>query len=550
MNRTVVKGGTVVDGTGLPGYLADIEIVEGVIRRIGRVETAGAQVIDADGLTVTPGFVDLHTHFDAQLHFEPTASPSSWHGVTTVAFGNCGFSLAPVKPDDLGWTLKMLSRVEGMSESALAAGVDFAGGSIADLMNGLRGRIGVNAAAYVGHCALRRFVMGEDASRRAATDDEIAAMQALLRAGMRDGAVGLSTSQLDIHADHLGRPVPSNLATPDEIVALSAVLAEFDHGVIEIFPRSFIMGYSDGDRDLLWRMAEASGKPVHGNVTAWFPGFPEQWRYNLSICEEAAARGLRIYPMAVMNPKGVHFSLDNTFVFDEIALFRETLTLPAADRDARLRDPSFRARLRDAIADVDAPGRSLRFTWDQVKLAERGVTVAELALSAGADELDTFLDVALADDLATLFVFARDNSRFERPVMGELIQHPLVMVGSSDGGAHLQTFCGADYTTRVLTEASEWLTFEQAVSKLTMLPAAALGVWNRGMIRPGMAADLVVLDRSKLAVGPARMVHDFPTEAPRLVFDSYGYEKVIVNGQVLLENNVHTGALPGEMLRF
>ena len=546
-SRTVIKGGMVVDGTGLPGYTADVEIAGGVFTRVGRIDTAGAQVIDADGLTVAPGFVDIHTHFDAQLHFEPTASPSSWHGVTTVAFGNCGFSLAPVRPADVEWTMKMLSRVEGMSEAALLAGVDFAGGSMADFLANLDGRIAVNAASYVGHCALRRFAMGEAASEREATEAEIDAMKVLLRQSMREGALGLSTSQLDIHADHLGRPVPSNLASADEIVELSSVLAEFERGAIEIFPRTFLMGYDDRDRDLLLRMAAVSGKPIHGNVTGWFPGFDDAWRYNLSICEQAAAQGLRIYPMVVMNPKGVHFSLDNTFVFDEIAIMREVLTKPAAAREAALRDPEFRDQLRRALADP--AGRGLQIRWDQITRVDTRQTVAQAAHVAGGDELDVFLDWALADDLRTLFVIDRDNSRFERPVIGELVRHPLVMAGSSDGGAHLQTFCGADYTTRLLTETREWLTFEQAVAKLTMLPATALGFYDRGMIRPGMAADAVLIDRSALAVGPVRMVHDLPAGAPRLVFDSCGYVKTLVNGEVVLDASQPTGARPGQMFR-
>ena len=547
--RTVIKGGTVVDGTGLPGYRADVEIVDGVFRRIGKIDGTGAQVIDADGLVVAPGFVDLHTHFDAQLHFEPTASPSSWHGVTTVAFGNCGFSLAPVKPADVEWTLKMLSRVEGMSESALAAGVDFAGGSMAQFLDGLEGRVAVNMASYVGHSAVRRWVMGEAASERTATAVEIAAMQEVLRTAMRDGAIGLSTSQLDIHADHLGRPVPCNFAEPVEIIALSRVLSEFNHGVIEIFPRTFIQGYSDADRDMVWAMAEESGKPIHGNVTGWFAGFGDAWRHNLAIVEQAAARGLRVYPMIIMNPKGVHFSLDNTFIFDEVLFVRDTLTKPAAERDAALRDPAWRAKFREAFANP-TEGVSLKFSWDQIKIVERGITVAALATQQGVDATDCFFDTALAEDLTTLFAISRDNSQYERPVIRELLGNPLAMVGSSDGGAHLQTFCGADYTTRLLTEAApEWLTFEQAVSKLTMIPATAMGFFDRGMIRAGMAADVVLMERDKLGVGPARMVHDFPTCAPRLVFDSYGYEKLLVNGEVILERNQPTGALPGTVIR-
>ncbi len=235
-SRVVVRGGRVVDGTGMPSFTADVEVTDGRITGVGRIDPGTAEVIEADGLVVAPGFVDVHTHYDAQLHFEPTASPSTWHGVTTVAIGNCGFSLAPCRPEDVAWTARMLSRVEGMSEAALLAGVDFAGGSMGDFLAGLDGRVGVNVLAYVGHSAVRRFVMGEAASERRATPDEIAAMAALVGAALDDGAIGLSTSQLDLHTDHEGRPVPSNLADHAELEALAAPLGPRSAGALEIFP--------------------------------------------------------------------------------------------------------------------------------------------------------------------------------------------------------------------------------------------------------------------------------------------------------------------------
>ena len=209
---------------------------DGKIVAIGRIDDAAAEVIDADGLTVTPGFIDVHTHYDAQLHWDPTASPASWHGVTTLFTGNCGFTLAPSRPEDVGWLMLMLSRVEGMSADALAAGVDFAGGSLGDFLDGLEGRVGVNVAANVGHCALRRYVMGDDASERHATPHEISAMQALLRQALDDGAYGFTSSQLELHVAHDGRGVPSNHAAPMELVALASVLHEFGRGAIEFIP--------------------------------------------------------------------------------------------------------------------------------------------------------------------------------------------------------------------------------------------------------------------------------------------------------------------------
>ncbi|MEO8694786.1 MAG: amidohydrolase family protein [Acidimicrobiales bacterium] len=557
--RVVVRGGRVVDGSGLPGFTADVEMRDGIITAVGRVPTSGAQVIDADGLVVAPGFIDVHTHYDAQLHFEPTASPSSWHGVTTVVVGNCGFSLAPSKPADLPWLLRMLSRVEGMSEDALAAGVPFTGGSMGDFLDGLEGRIGVNVAAYTGHAALRRFVMGDAASRRGATVDEITAMCDLMRESMQQGSIGLSTSQLDLHRDHEGNPVPCNLATREELVALSAVLGEFSRGAIEIFPRTFgnFDGYDDADAELLLQMAAASAKPIHGNVLGVFPASPDGWRRNLAVAETAASRGLRIYPMLVLNPKGVHFSLDSTFIFDEYPTWREILTAPMAARLARLRDPQCRAIL---VAELSDPSTgSLNLTWDQVAVvatrderhrSTEGRTIADLALESGQLPIDAMLDLAIAEDLETMFAIRRKIAERERAVIEQLVDHPMLMAGSSDGGAHLLTFCGADYTTRLITDwVPSRLTLEQAVAKLTFVPAMSMGLWDRGLIRPGMAGDLAVFEPDRLGVGPVRMQRDFPAGAARLVFPAEGYHATIVNGEVMTRNGDPTDARPGQVLR-
>ena len=557
--RVVVRGGRVIDGSGMPGFTADVELRDGRIRAVGRVSTIGAEVFDADGLVVAPGFIDVHTHYDAQLHFEPTASPSSWHGVTTVIVGNCGFSLAPAKPADVPWLLRMLSRVEGMSEDALTAGVPFNGGSMGDFLDGLDGRIGVNVAAYAGHAALRRFVMGDAASHRTASNDEIAAMCRLMRASMEQGAIGLSTSQLDLHRDHEGNPVPCNLATREELVALAGVLGDFSHGAIEIFPRTFgnFDGYDDADAELLLQMAEASAKPIHGNVIGVFPASPDGWRRNLAVAETAAARGLRIYPMLVLNPKGVHFSLDSTFIFDEYPTWRATLIAPMATRIAQLREPQTRARLVAELADPLMG--SLNLTWDQVAVvatrdannrAFEGRTIADIAQSTGAAPIDALLDLAIAEDLETMFAIRRKIAERERAVIEQLVDHPMLMAGSSDGGAHLLTFCGADYTTRLLTDwVPSRLTLEQAVAKLTFVPAMSMGLWDRGLIRPGMAGDLVVFDPDRLGVGPVRMQRDFPAGGSRLVFPATGYHATIVNGQVMTRNGEATEALSGQVLR-
>ena len=555
----VIRGARISDGTGLPAYSGDIEVRAGRIARVGQLRGVHANtIIDADGLDCTPGFVDVHTHYDAQLHFESSASPSSWHGVTTVLTGNCGFTLAPSKPEDLEWLVLMLAKVEGMSADALRAGVGFGGGSLGDFLGMLDGRIGVNMASYVGHAAVRRWVMGPAASERTASADEIRAMQALVAEAMRDGALGLSTSQLDVHADHQGKPVPPNLASPEEIIALSSVLAGYDEGALEHLCRSFAVGYDESDRRLLAAMARASGgKTLHANLLLRFTNAPDAWRDCLDVLEGYARDGLRVYPMASANPKGLHLALSDTILLDEMLSFREVLAMAMPARVQALADPSVRDRLRHDLAH--AP-RQLVFTWAELQVAsvrdERnaalvGRSVAALAAERHSDPLDVFLDVALAEDLETVFVIDRPTSPEDREVIRFLLAHPLTMPGSSDGGAHVNTFCGADYTTRVLTEyVDDTFLFEQAVRKLSAVPAATIGLWDRGEIRPGARADLVLLDRSKLAVGPARLLRDFPTGAARMVWEQRGYVATIVNGEVVIDNGQSTGATPGHVLRF
>ncbi|HZP30793.1 MAG TPA: amidohydrolase family protein [Acidimicrobiia bacterium] len=557
----LVRGGTVVDGTGGPRRHADVAVDGGRITAVGDLDATALdarRVLDADGLLVTPGFVDIHTHYDAQLHWDPTASPASWHGVTTVVTGNCGFTLAPARPGDVEWLLLMLSRVEGMSADALREGVAFAGGSFDDFLHTLDGRVGVNVGANVGHCAVRRYVMGDDASQRAATDREIEEMRALVRTALADGAVGFTSSQLDLHVAHDGRGVPSNHATPDELVALASVLAEVGRGAIEFIPRTFLTGYSDADRELVLRMARASGRPVHLNTLTMMPHAPDGWSRSVEFADAAGADGLAVHPMFASNRQGAHFALADTFLFDEMPTFRDTLTLPSPGREDALRDPAVRDRMRAEIADPT--GRSFVFAWSvlRVETVARpgnrrwlGCSVQELADAQGKDPLDAFLDLSLDEALETQFVLAAPPDPRRRAATETMIRNPRVMAGSSDGGAHLLSFCGADFTTRLLTDwVPDVLSLEAAVARLTSVPAAAYAIADRGVVAPGRAADLNVIDPARLAAADApRYVRDFPAGSGRFVVDAGGYVATIVNGEVLLEDGRWTGATPGRVLR-
>jgi N-acyl-D-aspartate/D-glutamate deacylase len=445
-----------------------------------------------------------------------------------------------------------------MSAEALAAGVSFQGGSLGDFLGGLDGGVGVNVGANVGHCAVRRYVMGDDASERTATDDEVAAMQELVRAAMRDGAIGFTSSQLELHVAHDGRGVPSNHAAPEELIALAGVLKEFGRGSIEFIPRSFINGYSDEDRALVLAMARASGRPVHLNTLTAMPHAPEGWSRSLEFAETAAGDGIEIHPMFAANRQGAHFALGSTFLFDEMASFRDTLTLPSPAREERLRDPALRDQMRVELADPR--GRSIMLAWPVVKVEmvknsehERYVdrSVQEIADERGADPLDTFLDLSLADDLEMQFVLAAPPSKTRTEAVTTMMLSPVMMAGSSDGGAHLLSFCGADYTTRLLTEwVPSVLTLEQAVARITSIPAQAAGIPDRGVLAPGAPADVNVIERDALRAADApRLVRDFPADAARYVVDAEGYVATIVNGEPLLEHGEWTGATPGRILR-
>jgi len=555
----VIKGGRVIDGTGLKGFTADVGVRDGRIARIGRIDEPATRTIDADGLCVTPGFIDVHTHYDVQLDWDPVASPSSWHGVTTVLAGNCGFTLAPAKPGDVDWLAGMLSRVEGMSRAALAEGLLFNGGGHGEFWGRFENKIGVNVGGYVGHSAVRRYVMGDDASEREATAEEISAMQELVRAAMREGAIGFSTSQLDIHVGEDGREVPSNHASPEEIIALCSVLKEFDYGAVEFIVHSFQRGYDERDRKLLLDIYEACGKPVELGPLVPTSQHPMSWQEVLNFCEEANAQGMRFHPMCAVHKLEAHMRLCDTFLFDELEIWRDTLCLPEPGRCNALRDPAVRAKLRDACEN---PGEGVTFVIDFGSLlveeattpenkALEGRKVGDIAAERGVDALDCFLDLSLSEDLRMNFESggSAEADQFIKMINQQAVTDPNVMVGSSDGGAHLASFVGADYTTRLLTEwVPDPLTLEQAVYRLTGMPAGVHGLRDRGVLRVGAKADITIFEHGKLAAGKAYLVEDFPAQSGRYVVDAEGYHYTIVNGQVLMEGARHTGALPGEVL--
>jgi len=525
----VIRGGNVVDGTGLPGFTADVAVRDGRIAAIGRVEGEAQRTVDADGLVVAPGFIDVHTHYDVQLDWDPVASPAMQHGVTTVLTGNCGFTLYPAKPEDVDWLTGMLTRVEGMSREAMREGFRFGGGGFADYWRRLEGKLALNVGGYVGHSAVRRYAMGDAASERAATPTEIETMKELVRAAMREGAVGFSTSQLDIHVGADGRGVPSNFAAPEEITELCSVLAEFPYGAVEIIPRSHSIGHDDADRALLYAVARASGKPVEIGPLGPTPDAPMAWQRTLEFMREARAQGVRIHPQFTSQQLGLHLRLADTFVFDEMPSWLSALQGPIPERCRVLADPALRDRLRHELKSVQRAAPfpievlEVEFARDEKNRAWIGRSSGELAAERGGDALDAFLDVSIAEDLATGWR-TRPNpaaQEFIAKVVRASVLEPLVMAGSSDGGAHLASFTGADYTTRLLTDwVPDPISLEHAVWRLAGMPAAVHGLVDRGVIRTGAKADLVLIDlETPWVVEPERLrskSKNTPFDAARL----------------------------------
>jgi len=555
----LIRNGTIIDGTGLPGFKGDLAVRDGRIERIGRVEGSAAREIDAEGKIVTPGFIDVHTHYDVQLDWDPIASPSMQHGVTTVLTGNCGFTLYPAKPEDVDWLAGMLTRVEGMSREAMAEGFKWGGGNFAEYWARLEGKLGLNVGGYVGHCAVRRMVMGDAASDRAATDDEIEAMKDLVRESMAQGAVGFSTSQLDLHVGEDGRGVPSNHATPEEVIALCSVLAEFPHGVIEMIPRSHSEGHDEADRALLMEMAAVSGKAIELGPLSPAADHPMGWQNTIDFVKEARAKGVRLHPQFSTQKLSLHLRLDDTFVFDEMDTWRETLVLPVSEACEALRDPEVRKRMQHELetvsrtAPVSIEGLELEAARTEANRAMIGKTVEELmAEGHEGSALDVFLDISLSEDLNVGWT-ARTNEvaeQFINHVVTNSIKEPLVMSGSSDGGAHLASFVGADYTTKLITDhVPDLVSLEEAIWRLTGMPAAVHGLIDRGTIRVGAKADITIFDLENLEAGQHEVAADFPAKTERWYVDATGYEAVIVNGVMVMEQGKHTGALPGEVLR-
>jgi N-acyl-D-aspartate/D-glutamate deacylase len=562
MASLLIQGGLVVDGTGADGAVGDVAVRDGRIVPADELEPGAAQV-DATGLVVAPGFVDLHTHYDAQLSWDAAATPSTLHGVTTVFGGNCGFTLAPAGAEHAPYLMRMMARVEGMPLEALETGLAWDWKSFADWFERHEGAISVNAGFLVGHSAVRRSVLGEDC-HGPATPDQIAAMAQLVTAACRAGAMGFSTSTAPTHNDGDGEPVPSRAASPEEMIALAGAIREVPGTTLEAILAGCINGFTDDERDLLAAMSSAAQRPLNWNLLAVSTLNPMGHESQLAASDHAAERGGRVVALTLPHTMRIRLSFLSGFVLDGFPGWREVLSKPVPERIALLRDPDVRRRL-DAQANSEEAGllRGLA-NWRGLEVIEtfapelrhfEGRTIGDVVDERGdaADPFDILLDIVVADELRTgLRPSGLRDTQADWELRAEVWRDSRVVIGGSDAGAHLDMMCGAIYSTALLSHGVRGygvLTLEEAVHLLTEVPARLYGLRERGRIAPGCAADLVLFDPDTVGYEPERMRYDLPGGAWRLYAEATGVHRVLVNGVTVVADGVATGATPGTLLR-
>lgn len=561
MAGTLITRGLVVDGTGVDGVVGDVAVLDGRIVDPDDLPT-GHSTLDATGLVVAPGFVDLHTHYDAQLSWDPTASPSPLHGVTTGFGGNCGFSLAPAGAEHAEYLMRLMARVEGMPLDALEAGLSWEWDGFGDWLGRLEGAVGINIGFLVGHSAVRRVVMG-DACHEAATDDQIAAMARLVAESCRAGALGFSTSNAPTHHDGGGDPVPSRGATPAEMVALCAAIRDFPGTTVEAILAGCINGFDDAEVELLTAMSLAAGRPVNWNVLGVSALNPEGHLGQLAASDKAAEAGGRVVALTLPHTMRMRLSFLTGSVLDGLPGWREVLTLPVPERMAALGDPDVRRRLAEGAQSEEAGLLRALANWSGFVVLEsfspanagiEGRTIGDVAADrGGADPFDVLCDVVIADELRTgLRPFVLRESRSDWKLRAEVWRDPRTIVGGSDAGAHLDMMCGAIYSTALLSHGVrefEVVTLPEAIHQLTEVPARLYGLRDRGRIATGYAADLVLFDPETVGYCDERTRTDLPGGAWRLYAESTGIHHVWVNGVPVVTDGVLTGASPGSLLR-
>jgi N-acyl-D-amino-acid deacylase len=553
----LIRNGRIVDGSGMPPFRGDLAVKDGKIVEIGKLSGPAKRTIDADGRVVAPGFIDNHCHYDAQVTWDPLCTYSCDHGATTVIFGNCSLSLAPVRRGKEERLTEFLSYVEAIPMEVLRT-VEFGWETVPQYLDHLDHHLGVNVGNLIGHTAVRYYVMGDDCQKRTATDDEIKQMQDLVRDGMRAGALGLSVSRNQGHYDPQGVHIPALWADEKEIFALGDVLREMGTGLIQ-------SGGGNGaevKNALMSRLSEATGRTVVYNNLSQSMRRPDEWKKQMAQIDATTTKGIRAFPMCTPNRITDYFTMRNCQEFRGLPTWHPILL---ASDDGKLRaysDPEIRKKLHAEAVEfkVDTPPPGICCTWwDYMEVQTavlpknkvfEGKTIGQIAQMQGKGIIDAFLDLVVEENLDTEFLHGEIN--VDEAAMAQILTYPNAIIGLSDGGAHVQFQSGFGFSTRLL---SEWvrdkqvMTLEQAVRRLTFDSASIFGLYDRGLLRPGMAADITIFDPNTVRPLPLEVVHDFPTGAKRIKEPAAGIMATVVNGEVLMEDGKHTGALPGRVLR-
>jgi len=555
-----ITGGTIVDGTGAAGYAGDVGIKDGKVVALGKAPEDAARTIDAGGRVVCPGFIDIHTHYDAQIIWDRMLTVSPWHGVTTAIIGNCGFGVAPTRPEYRELIVRTLEKVEGMSRAALKAGMgEWPFETFPQYLDAIESRgIAINVAAYIGHSPLRLYVMGEDAYERAATDEEIARMRALVREAMEAGALGVATSESPNHVGAEGRPVPSRFARFEETLALAAALRDAGKGIMQISAGGEIRF------DHYVALAETTGHNLNWSSLLTRNTHPGLHREYMDKTTELIGSGKPIYPQMSCRELTMEFRFDEPFPMERLSLFEPLGKMTLEERRKIYRDPEFRRAFRKEMSPEGSdagPIVRLREAWANTAVSECPTDaaleerlIADVAKERGVDPVDVALDLSLESDFQTRFRIPLANN--DEKAVAELLGHKDTLLGLSDAGAHTSQLCDACFATHLL---GHWvrdkgaLPLEEAVRKLTSLPADVFGLTGRGRLAVNNPADVVVFDPKTVAAGKLRRVTDLPGGEERLVSEASGIDAVIVNGVVVRNESGDalsaTGPLPGALLR-
>jgi N-acyl-D-aspartate/D-glutamate deacylase len=568
MHDLVIRGGTIVDGTGAAAFTGDLAIDGGTVTQIGRVDGEGREEIDATGQLVTPGFVDVHTHYDGQVTWDPHLTPSTWHGVTTIVMGNCGVGFAPAKPDEHDWLIGLMEGVEDIPGAALSAGIQWGWESFPEFLDVLETLpLAVDVGTQVPHGAVRGYVMGErGAKNQPATPADIEQMARIVREGVEAGALGVSTSRTIAHRAIDGEPVPGTYAAEDELFALGRALRDAGTGVFELAPAGVMgedLAASEKEMDWMRRLAADTGRPVTFAMVQHDLA-PDQWKKMLDLALEAYEDGVQIRPQVAGRPLGLLLGLQTFHPLRDRPSFAVIDALPLDEKVARMRDPEVRRAILSEAPVVDPRTSFIGLGLDRIfRLGEPPdyeplpeESIASLAAADGLDPTEVLYDLLLEQDGRELLMRPLlGYSNFTQDPIREMVLHPTSALGLGDGGAHVGAICDASIETYMLTHwvrdrtRGERLPVELVVRKMTSDTATLYGLGDRGALQPGMKGDVNVIDLDRLQLHRPEMVYDLPGGARRLLQRATGYTATIVSGEVVMRDGQPTGALPGRLLR-